>query len=88
MIPNFVWTLQAILGKILSGVVVATIIRSISLELMPALFIAFLAASKAKSLVSSSGPTICLSFIPVLKVIHSSVVSKLFSRSLFVQLLF
>src|SRR3989338_2516793 len=39
------------------------------------------------SLVASSSLAICLSFMPVREVIHSSVVSTIFSKSLFVTIL-
>ena len=47
--------------------------------------IAILAASYAKSLVNSSSATICLFLIPVLVVIHSSVVSSVDSSSALVK---
>ena len=83
--PNFFCKIQAVLGNILSGVVVATRIKSISLDCMFASLIAILAASYARSLVSSFSATICLFLIPVLVVIHSSVVSSVDSRSALVK---
>ena len=81
--PSRSCSIVAVAGKILSGVVVARIIRSISEALIPAISRAFLLASKAKSQVLSS-VTILLSLIPVLEVIHSSEVSRVCSRSLLV----
>ena len=50
--PNFFCKIHAVLGNTLSGVVVATIIKSISLDFMLASLIAILAASYARSLVN------------------------------------
>ena len=50
--PNFFCKIQAVLGKTLSGVVVATIIKSISLDSKFASLIAILDASYARSLVN------------------------------------
>ena len=52
LIFNFFCKIHAVLGKTLSGVVVATIIKSISFGCKFASLIAFFAASKAKSLVN------------------------------------
>ena len=69
----------------MSGVVVATTIRSISSLLIFALFMASLDAFVAIEDVVSPGSAICLCFMPVLSIIQSSVVSTTVSRSLFVR---
>jgi len=78
---------QAVDGNVISGVDVATITASISFGVRPAFSIASLAAGRAISLAFSHSSAILLSFIPVLVVIHSSDVSKNFSRSKFVRIL-
>ncbi len=70
----------AVAGKILSGVVVAKIIKSNSLGAMPAISSALLVAITAKSQVVSL-VTLRLSLMPVLLVIHSSDVSIVLDRS-------
>ena len=71
----------------MSGVVVATIIKSISAFLIFALLIASSAAFVAIDEVVSFFSQICLCLIPVLSTIHSSLVSTIDSRSLFVRIL-
>ncbi len=63
----------------------AAIINWMSLSSIPAFFIAILAASTARSEADSPLLAILLSLIPVLVVIHSSLVSTIFSRSAFVR---
>ena len=65
----------------MSGVMVATMIRSISAAVTPAAAIARRAASSAMSEVVSAGPAIRRSRMPVRVVIHSSEVSTMRSRS-------
>ena len=83
--PILVWTKQAVLGKNISGVQVAQMIRSISSGLMPAFSIAAWAARAASSLVGCSGPAMRRSRMPVRDWIHSSLVSTSFSKSAFVM---
>ena len=71
----------------LSGVAVAKIIKSISCEEIPAFFIAFFAACIPKDEVVSDSLAILLSFIPVLSLIHSSLVSTVFESSSLVIIL-
>jgi hypothetical protein len=73
-------------GKNMSGVTVATIIRSICSAETPAWLMAASAAFVAMSLVASSGAAILRSPIPVRLLIHSSDVSTIFSRSRFVRM--
>src|SRR5208283_5446788 len=77
--------MQAVDGKKVSAVTVATIIRSSSLALMPPYFSAFFEASMARSDVAWFSPAIRRSFIPVRSVIHASVVGTIFSKSKFVS---
>ncbi len=65
----------------MSGVAVATRIRSISLALILACSIAFSAAFAAMSLVNSSFAEMRRSLMPVRVVIHSSLVSTMRERS-------
>jgi len=65
----------------MSGVIVATNIRSKSVGLSPACYKAFLEASTAKSLVFSPLAAIRRVEIPVRDRIHSSDVSTIFSKS-------
>jgi hypothetical protein len=74
-------TMHAVEGKLISGVMVATIIKSISSAFRPASSRALLAAIVLKSEVACSSLTILLSRIPVREVIHSSDVLTIFSRS-------
>ncbi len=70
----------------MSGVAVATRMRSISSAVMPASSSAFCAALDARSLVCSSGAAMRRSLMPVRETIHSSVVSTIFSSSAFVRM--
>ncbi len=72
---------HAVLGNIMSGVVVPTTMKSMSAGLRPACAIALSAASFARSDVATPGSTMCRSRIPVRCWIHSSLVSTIFSRS-------
>jgi hypothetical protein len=78
--PMAFCNMVAVAGKILSGVVVAKIIKSNSLGAMPAISSALLVAITAKSQVVSL-VTLRLSLMPVLLVIHSSDVSIVLDRS-------
>jgi hypothetical protein len=70
----------------MSGVMVATMIKSISSAVTPAIFIARSAALAAMSEVNSSFARRCgRSLMPVRVVIHSSEVSTIFSRSALVR---
>src|SRR5205814_7827766 len=72
----------------MSGVAVATRIRSISLAEIFACSIAFSAAFVAMSLVCSSFAAMRRSLMPVRVVIHSSLVSTMRDRSLLVRIFF
>ena len=87
LIPIFFWTRVAVEGKVLSGVVVATIIKFISFLSIVEFAIAFRAAYEAKSEVVSCFDTKCRLFIPDLLYIHSSEVSTNFERSSFEYIL-
>jgi hypothetical protein len=65
-------------------VTVATITQPISAAVQPARSIASRAAANPISLVVSSSRAMCRSCIPVRETIHSSVVSRIFSKSAFV----
>jgi hypothetical protein len=65
----------------MSGVMVATMMRSMSSGATPASAIARRAASRARSEVASAGPAMRRSRMPVRVVIHSSEVSTMRSRS-------
>lgn len=82
---SFFWTRAAVAGKVLSGVVVATIIKSTSFLSNLADLIAFRAAKQAKSEVVSLAETKCLFFIPDLLEIHSSDVSIFLDKSWLVK---
>src|SRR4051812_39918430 len=69
----------------MSGVTVATMIRSISSAVMPAFSSAFCAALAAMSLVHSSSAAMRRSLMPVRERIHSSEVSTIFSNSALVR---
>ena len=81
MAPSFFCTKQAVDGKNMSGVTVATMIRSISSAFTPAASMAFNAALVAMSLVASSSAAMWRSLMPVRVVIHSSDVSTNLDRS-------
>ena len=69
----------------MSGVTVPTMITSMSSGVRPAFAIASRAAIVARSLVATPGSTMCRSRMPVRCMIHSSVVSTIFSRSALVS---
>src|SRR6185503_4125207 len=85
LMPSLSCTRQATFGKIKSGVVVPTTTKSISFGVTPALSSAARAALCARWLVYSSSAAMCRRSIPVRLLIHSSVVSTIFSRSAFVR---
>src|SRR5205814_9954278 len=85
--PIFRCTRQAVEGKGMSGVIVATMMRSICSAVTAAFFSARKAAAAARSEVNSSLAASRRSFIPVREVIHSSEVSTIFSRSALVRIL-
>ena len=70
----------------MSGVMVATMIRSICSAVTPALAMARSAALVARSEVNSSFAAMRRSLMPVRVVIHSSVVSTIFSSSALVRM--
>ena len=74
-IPSLFCKMQALDGNTMSGVDVATMMRSISPGCKPAACKAFFAASKAKSLHDTSGAAKCRAWMPVRSTIHSSEVS-------------
>ena len=69
----------------MSGVTVATMIRSISSDSTPARSSAVRAAGSARSVIACSGAAIRRSLMPVRSVIHSSVVSTSSASSSFVS---
>ena len=69
----------------MSGVAVATTMRSTSSGSTPACSSACRAAGSARSLAAWSGSAMCRSRIPVRVTIHSSEVSTIASRSAFVS---
>ena len=79
---NSDWTMTAVAGNVLSGVVVATIIKTISLLSILAFWRAFFAAAIAMVDVNSPSVTKCLCLMPVLFFIHSSFVSRFTGSSL------
>ena len=85
--PSFCCTRQAVAGKSMSGVMVATIINSIWSAAIPAFSIARRAALAAMSEVNSLSAASRRSLMPVRVVIHSSVVSTIFSSSALVRIL-
>ena len=80
-------SLAAVAGKVLSGVTVATMTKSISEFLMPAFSIAVSAASYDKSQVVSPSAAIWRLLMPVRVLIHSSLVSTIFDKSSLVSIL-
>ena len=86
--PILRWTCAAVLGNNVSGVTVATIIKSKSFAPILHVFNALLTAIEAISEVVSSLDAILLSIIPVLDCIHSSEVSTIFVISKFVNTFF
>ena len=88
LIPNLPCILVAVEGNVWSGVDVATIIRSMfDIEIWEFL-IAFCAASKPKSELNCFLSAICLCLIPVLVLIHSSLVFNFLGSSLFLIIFF
>ncbi len=79
--PSLSWTRQAVAGKIMSGVIVATMMSSTSVGSRPRRSRASRAARTARSLVAVPGSARRRSRIPVRVRIHSSDVSTIFSRS-------
>ena len=67
--------MQAVDGNTMSGVVVATMMRSTSAGAMPRQASALRAACSARSDVVSAGAAMCRSRMPVRVRIHSSLVS-------------
>ena len=86
MAPSFFCTKQAVDGKNMSGVTVATMISSMSAAVTPAASMALRAALVAMSLVAISGPAMRRSLIPVREVIHSSEVSTILDMSSLVMM--
>ena len=84
--PIFCCTRQAVFGNGMSGVMLATMIRSICSAVMPAISIARLAALAARSEVNSVAAAMRRSLMPVRVVIHSSEVSTSFSSCAFVRI--
>src|SRR6266850_1921401 len=80
-------TRQAVDGNCMSGVSVATTIKSIWSAVTPAIFIARSAACVARSEVNSFAAQMRRSLMPVRVVIHSSEVSTFFSSSALVSTL-
>ena len=85
--PSFSCSAHAVDGKIMSGVVVATTIKSTSESAMPAVASAWREAASARSLVCSSGAAICREQIPVRVRTHSSLVSMRVASSALVSTL-
>src|ERR1051326_7429223 len=81
VMPSRACTFVATDGKVSSGVVVATTIKSRSFGARWAFSIARVAAFNARSEVSSPGSTIWRRLIPVLSVIQASDVSNRLARS-------
>jgi hypothetical protein len=79
--PIFFCTMQAVAGKNMSGVTVATMMSWMSSAVTPASAMARRAASEARSLVAWSAAAMRRSLMPVREVIHSSLVSTIFERS-------
>ena len=79
--PILFCSTQAVLGKIVSGVVVPTTMKPMSVGATPACFMAPNAASFARSDVAIPGSTMWRSRMPVRCSIHSFDVSTSFSRS-------
>jgi hypothetical protein len=79
--PSLSCTMLAVDGKIMSGVAVATMMRSTSPGVIPADAIASRAACVARSEVVSSSAAMCRWRMPVRVRIHSSLVSTRFARS-------
>ena len=84
--PRRSCTTTAVLGKTMSGVVVATMIISIDAASMPAASMARRAARYARSLVSWPSAARRRSWMPVRLTIHSSVVSTRLASSVLVRM--
>src|SRR5512133_1897612 len=84
--PISCWTIQEVAGKGKSGVTVPRTIISSSVASMPAMSRARREASTAKVEVNSPSTAIRRCLIPVLDVIHSSLVSTIRSRSRLVRI--
>src|SRR6185312_15213508 len=84
--PSLCCTRQAVEGNGMSGVMVATMIKSICSAVTPAMAMARRAASAPRSDVYSLSAAMWRSLMPVRVVIHSSVVSTIFSRSALVRI--
>ena len=84
--PRLAATKQAVLGKVISGVIVPQRMRSMSFGASPAASIALRAAAVASVAVDSSLPAMRRSRMPVRCTIHSSLVSTIFDRSSLVSL--
>ena len=83
--PIFGCSTQAVLGNIVSGVVVPTTMKPMSAGVRPASRIAPSAAGYARSDVATPASTMCRSRMPVRCRIHSSEVSTISSRSALVS---
>ena len=83
--PSSCCTMQAVAGKGMSGVMVATMIKSRSAASTPARSSAMRAAAMPMVEVYSSSAAVRRSRMPVREVIQSSVVSTIFSRSALVR---
>ena len=84
--PSLRWMRHAVFGNGMSGVMVATMMRSSCPAVTPAIFMARSAALAPRSEVNSSAAAMRRSLMPVREVIHSSVVSTIFSRSALVKI--
>ena len=83
--PSRAWTIEAVEGKVLSGVVVARTMRSMSSAVILAVASAARAAASARSAVVSPSAAIWRCLMPVRAVIHSSLVSTMRARSSLVR---
>ena len=84
--PRLFCTVTALAGNVLSGVEVASTIRSMSAGCNPALSSAFRAAAVARSEVSSPSAAMWRWRMPVRWTIHSSDVSTIAARSALVRI--
>jgi len=84
-IPKSAPMKQAVDGKTISGVIVATTISSMSFGSSPAAAIALRAAAAPREAVVSPGPAMRRSRMPVRWTIHSSLVSTIVDRSALVR---
>jgi hypothetical protein len=83
--PSSSARIAAVQGKAMSGVIVATMIRSMLFGSTPAISTARRAAGRQMSDSASSGAAIRRSRMPVRSRIHSSEVSTTLARSSFVN---